>query len=46
MNDDLERFRIAQQRYYPIALQEIKAGQKRSHWMERKHHRRLLSMKL
>ncbi len=33
MNDDLERFRIAQQRYYPIALQEIKAGQKRSHWM-------------
>lgn len=33
MNDDLERFRIVQQRYYPIALQEIKAGQKRSHWM-------------
>jgi uncharacterized protein (DUF1810 family) len=32
MNDDLERFRIAQQRYYPIALQEIKAGQKRSHY--------------
>lgn len=33
MNDDLERFLIAQQSYYRIALQEIKAGQKRSHWM-------------
>lgn len=33
MNNDLERFLIAQQTYYRIALQEIKSGQKRSHWM-------------
>ena len=33
MDNDLERFSIAQQSYYRIALQEIKAGQKRSHWM-------------
>lgn len=33
MDNDLERFLIAQQSYYRIALQEIKAGQKRSHWM-------------
>lgn len=33
MNDDLERFLIAQQTYYRTALQEIKSGQKRSHWM-------------
>lgn len=30
---DLERFLIAQQTYYQTALQEIKSGQKRSHWM-------------
>ena len=33
MDTDLERFLIAQQTYYRIALQEIKSGQKRSHWM-------------
>lgn len=33
MDNDLERFLIAQQTYYRIALQEIKYGQKRSHWM-------------
>lgn len=33
MNNDLERFLIAQQTYYRIALQEIKSGRKRSHWM-------------
>lgn len=33
MHDDLERFLIAQQTYYRTALQEIKNGQKRSHWM-------------
>ena len=33
MNNDLERFMIAQQTYYRIALQEIKSGRKRSHWM-------------
>lgn len=33
MDNDLERFLIAQQTYYRIALQEIKSGQKRSHWM-------------
>ena len=32
MDNDLERFLIAQQTYYRIALQEIKSGQKRSHW--------------
>lgn len=33
MNNDLERFLIAQQTYYRIALQEINSGRKRSHWM-------------
>lgn len=33
MNDDLERFLIAQRTYYRTALQEIKSGHKRSHWM-------------
>ena len=33
MDNDLERFLIAQQTYYRIALQKIKSGQKRSHWM-------------
>lgn len=33
MNNDLERFLIAQQTYYRTALQEIKSGQKRSCWM-------------
>lgn len=33
MDDELERFLIAQQNYYRTALQEIKSGQKRSHWM-------------
>nr|WP_296832002.1 type I 3-dehydroquinate dehydratase [uncultured Marvinbryantia sp.] len=33
MDYNLERFRSAQQNYYQTALQEIKAGQKHSHWM-------------
>ena len=33
MHNGLERFLTAQQKYYQTALQEIKAGQKRSHWM-------------
>lgn len=33
MKDDLERFLAAQQNYYKIALKEIQAGQKKSHWM-------------
>ena len=33
MNNDLERFLIAQQTYYWTALQEIKSGRKRSCWM-------------
>lgn len=33
MNNDLERFLIAQQTYYRTALQEIKSGRKRSCWM-------------
>ena len=33
MKDELERFLSAQQNYYKIALQEIQAGQKKSHWM-------------
>lgn len=33
MNTDLKRFLDAQKRDYVIALAEIKAGQKRSHWM-------------
>jgi uncharacterized protein (DUF1810 family) len=32
-NDGLERFLQAQQRDYAIALSEIMAGRKRSHWM-------------
>ena len=30
---DLERFLVAQEKYFPVALQEIKAGRKESHWM-------------
>jgi uncharacterized protein (DUF1810 family) len=30
---DLNRFLDAQQEIYPIALQEIRAGRKQSHWM-------------
>ena len=33
MNYDLNRFITAQQNNYSIALEEIKAGYKRSHWM-------------
>ncbi|MGF0093610.1 DUF1810 domain-containing protein [Lachnospiraceae bacterium SGI.066] len=33
MDYNLERFLIAQQTHYRTALQEIKSGQKRSHWM-------------
>lgn len=33
MKDSLERFRTAQQNVYQTALQEIRAGKKRSHWM-------------
>lgn len=33
MDNNLERFQIAQQTYYRTALQEIRSGQKRSHWM-------------
>ena len=33
MDNNLERFLIAQQTYYQTALQEIKSGKKRSHWM-------------
>ena len=33
MKDRLERFLAAQQGDYQTALQEIRAGQKRSHWM-------------
>ena len=33
MKDELERFLSAQRNYYKIALQEIQAGQKKSHWM-------------
>lgn len=33
MNNNLERFLIAQRIYYRTALDEIKSGQKRSHWM-------------
>lgn len=33
MKYDLDRFITAQQHNYAIALQEIKAGYKRSHWM-------------
>ena len=30
---DLERFLTAQEKYYQIALHEMKAGRKESHWM-------------
>ena len=33
MNYDLQRFHIAQKFDYPVALGEIKNGQKESHWM-------------
>ena len=33
MKYDLERFVVAQERDYAIALEEIKSGYKRSHWM-------------
>ena len=33
MEFDLDRFVKAQERYYPIALREIQAGRKESHWM-------------
>ncbi|MBQ8798683.1 MAG: DUF1810 domain-containing protein [Lachnospiraceae bacterium] len=33
MDYDLNRFIVAQERDYAIALQEIKSGYKRSHWM-------------
>lgn len=33
LDNNLDRFLIAQQTYYRTALQEIKSGQKRSHWM-------------
>lgn len=33
MDNDLERFLIAQQTYYRVALQEIKSGKKKNHWM-------------
>ena len=33
MGFDLDRFKKAQEEDYPYALQEIKAGKKRSHWI-------------
>lgn len=33
MNFDLERFKKAQERDYPVALREIKNGRKESHWI-------------
>ena len=33
MGLDLDRFKKAQEEDYPYALQEIKAGRKRSHWI-------------
>lgn len=33
MPADLKRFIVAQERDYPVALAEIRAGRKRSHWM-------------
>lgn len=33
MKDELDRYRIAGQRYFQTALEEIKAGHKQSHWM-------------
>lgn len=33
MNSSLDRFLIAQQQYFRIALKEIKNGRKQSHWM-------------
>ena len=31
--NSLDRFTTAQEKMYPIALKELKAGKKRSHWM-------------
>ena len=31
--DTLDRFTTAQEKMYPVALKELKAGKKRSHWM-------------
>lgn len=33
MNDDLSRFLKAQQSDYELALSEIRAGEKKHHWM-------------
>lgn len=33
MEDELDRFRVAQQQFFRTALEEIEAGQKVSHWM-------------
>lgn len=33
MKFNLERFLIAQEKVFPIALKEIKAGKKKSHWI-------------
>lgn len=33
MDYDLDRFKEAQREDYPIALEEIKNGCKKSHWM-------------
>ena len=33
MENDLTRFVVAQQEHYSIALNELRNGQKRSHWM-------------
>lgn len=33
VNNNLDRFLIAQQTYYRTALEEIRSGQKQSHWM-------------
>jgi len=33
MNFNLDRFKKAQERDYPVALQEIKNGHKQSHWI-------------
>ena len=31
--NSLDRFIVAQEKMYPIALKELKSGKKRSHWM-------------
>lgn len=33
MNNSLDRFLVAQQQYFYIALEEIQQGRKQSHWM-------------